>query len=70
LIPWEQEQGAYEALVMKGVSSGLAIVEGALHICDFSSNPESEGWKAVLKGYDFLSAAMDHPSSAAAGCSI
>jgi len=70
LIPWEQSQGTYEALVMKGVSSGLAIVEGAPHICDLSSNPESEGWKAVSKGYDFLSAAIDRSSSAAAGCSI
>jgi len=55
---------------MKGVSSGLAIVEGAPHICDLSSNPESEGWKAVLKGYDFLFAAIDYFTSAAAGCSI
>ena len=55
---------------MKGVSSGLAIVEGAPHICDLSSNPESEGCKAVLKGYDFLSTAIDHASSAAAGCSV
>jgi len=59
-----------EALVMKGVLSGLAIVEGAPHICDLSSNPESEGWKAVLEGHGFLSAAIDHASSAAAECSI
>jgi len=55
---------------MKGVSSGLAIVEGAPHICDLSSNAESEGWKAVVKGYNFLSVAIDHSSSAAVGCSI
>ena len=55
---------------MKGVLSGLAIVEGAPHICDLSSNPESEGWKAVLEGHGFLSASIDHASSAAAECSI
>jgi len=35
--------------------AGLALVQGAPHICDLSSDPESEGWKAALRGYDFIS---------------
>ncbi|CAI6331173.1 unnamed protein product [Periconia digitata] len=55
LIPWQQSQETYETLVRNGVPAGLALVEGAPHICDLSGNAQSEGWKAVLKGYDFLS---------------
>lgn len=55
LIPWQQSQGTYNALVDQGVTAGLALVEGAPHICDLSSNPGSEGWKAALKGYEFIS---------------
>jgi acetyl esterase/lipase len=55
LIPWEQSQGTYEMLVKHNVETGLALVEGAPHICDLSSNPASKEWKAVLEGYDFLS---------------
>jgi acetyl esterase/lipase len=55
LIPWQQSQSTYEALREQGVTADLVLVDGAPHICDLSSNPQSEGWKAVLKGYDFLS---------------
>jgi acetyl esterase/lipase len=55
LIPWQQSQGTYDALVDRGIVAGLALVEGAPHICDLSSDPESEGWKAALKGYEFIS---------------
>ena len=55
LIPWQQSQGTYDALVDRGVPAGLALVKDAPHICDLSSDPESEGWKAALKGYDFIS---------------
>lgn len=54
LIPWQQSQRTYSALVEHGVEAGLALVEGAPHICDLSSDPESEGWKAALEGYDFI----------------
>jgi dipeptidyl aminopeptidase/acylaminoacyl peptidase len=54
LIPWQQTKGTFDELVNRGVVAGLTLVEGAPHICDLSSEPESEGWKAVLKGYDFL----------------
>ena len=54
LIPWQQSKGTYDALIDQGVTAGLALVEGAPHICDLSSDPESEGWKAALKAYEFL----------------
>ena len=54
LIPWQQSQRTYNALVEQGVEAGLALVEGAPHICDLSSDPESDGWKAALEGYDFI----------------
>ena len=54
LIPWQQSKGTYEALIDQGVTAGLALVEGGPHITDLSSDPESEGWKAALKGYEFL----------------
>jgi acyl transferase domain-containing protein/acetyl esterase/lipase/acyl carrier protein/ubiquinone/menaquinone biosynthesis C-methylase UbiE len=54
LIPWHQSRGTYDALVARGVPAGLALIEGAPHICDLSSDPESEGWKAALRGYEFL----------------
>ncbi|KAJ5161072.1 Acyl transferase/acyl hydrolase/lysophospholipase [Penicillium capsulatum] len=55
LIPWQQSQGTYDALRDAGVTAGLALVEGAPHICDLSSNPESDGWKAAIQGYEFIS---------------
>ncbi|KAI1205468.1 BcPKS19, polyketide synthase [Annulohypoxylon truncatum] len=55
LIPWQQSQGTYEALVDRNIETELVLVEGAPHICDLSSDPNSEGWKATLKGYQFLS---------------
>lgn len=54
LIPWQQSQGTYNALLGQGVETDLALVDGAPHICDLSSEPESEGWKAVPRGYEFI----------------
>jgi acetyl esterase/lipase len=54
LIPYQQTEGTYRELVKRGVPAGLRLVEGAPHICDLSSDVESEGWKAVMEGYEFL----------------
>lgn len=54
LIPWQQTQAAYDALLNNNVPAGLELVDGAPHICDLSSHPESLGWQAALRGYDFL----------------
>lgn len=55
LIPWQQSQGTYQAMVERGLDAELVLLEGAPHICDLSSDPKSDGWKAVLRAYDFLS---------------
>ena len=55
LIPWQQSQRTYDALTERGITAGLELVQGAPHICDLSSDPEAEGWKATLKGYEFIS---------------
>lgn len=54
LIPWQQSRGTYQAMIEKGVETDLVLLEGAPHICDLSSDPESDGWKATRKGYDFI----------------
>lgn len=54
LIPWQQSQGTYEVMIQKGIPAELALVEGAPHITDLSSNPDSKGWQAALRGYDFI----------------
>ena len=47
-------RGTYSALVDQGVTAELALVEGALYICDLRGDLESEGWKAAFKGYDLF----------------
>lgn len=55
LIPWQQSWNTYKALLDKGVEAHLELVHGAPHICDTSNEKQSDGWKAVLQGYNFLS---------------
>ncbi|GAP87780.1 putative thiolase-like protein [Rosellinia necatrix] len=55
LIPWQQSRDTHDAMVERHITSQLALVEGAPHICDLSSDPDSEGWKAAMRGYEFLS---------------
>ncbi|KAK7754813.1 Type I Iterative PKS [Diatrype stigma] len=54
LIPWQQSRRTYEAMVESNVPAHLALVEGGPHICDRSSEPDSEGWKATVRGYEFI----------------
>ncbi|KAI0154669.1 hypothetical protein GGR57DRAFT_466287 [Xylariaceae sp. FL1272] len=54
LIPWQQSQGTYEEMVARGIPVELVLVEGAPHITDLSSDPDSKGWQAALRGYDFI----------------
>lgn len=55
LIPWQQSLETYEAMVERNIAARLVLVPGGPHICDLSSDPNSEGWKAALQGYEFLS---------------
>lgn len=54
LIPWQQMQRTYDALVAKGVPAGLEIVDGAVHLFDLYRDRDGRYWQTVLKGYDFL----------------
>lgn len=54
LIPWQRPRRIWQELVDRGISAGLALVEGAPHYYDTSSDPGSPDWKAVLQGYGFL----------------
>jgi len=54
LIPWQQSDKIWREMKSRGIAAELILVEGAPHVCDTSSNPESTGWKAVLQGYRFL----------------
>lgn len=54
LIPWQQTKRTFEDLKKMGVVTDLQLVKGAPHVCDLSSDPDSDGWKAVLKAYEFL----------------
>lgn len=55
LIPWQQMQDTYQALVDQGVEAELSILEGAVHLFDLTKNNRaSKEWKTVLDGYEFL----------------
>ncbi|KAL4866180.1 hypothetical protein BDV12DRAFT_199374 [Aspergillus spectabilis] len=54
LIPWQHSQRTVDALVQEGVSSGLAVVEDAVHLFDLYRDPTGMFKKAVTRGYDFL----------------
>ena len=54
LIPWQQSQGTYQTMVQKGIETELVLLENGPHICDTSSDPKSDGWKATVKGYNFI----------------
>lgn len=54
LIPWQQSNTTYQAMLERGIKTGLVLLEGAPHICDLSSDPESDGWKATVRAYDFI----------------
>jgi hypothetical protein len=53
-IKREMTEGTYEALKERRVQTGVELVEGKGHICNLSSEPESEGWRTTRKGYEFL----------------
>lgn len=56
LIPWQQSRATYETLLERGVRTEVVLLEGMPHICDLSSEPASEAWRAVGRGYDFVAA--------------
>lgn len=54
LIPWQQMQRTYDALVSQEVPAGLEIVDNAVHLFDLYRDRDGKKWETVLKGYEFL----------------
>lgn len=54
LVPLEHTQDMRDALRVKGVPSGLAVVDGAVHLFDLYPDTEGKHWAVVQEGYDFL----------------
>lgn len=56
LIPWQQTQRTYEALINEGVDAELRVVADGIHLFDiypeFKDNVEANN--AVINGYKFL----------------
>lgn len=58
LIPWQQSQRMWQELTNRGVTAHLELIPGRPHICDTSADLESPDWKAVVRGYEFLTRAV------------
>jgi len=55
LIPWQQAQRTYEALVEKGVEAEVRIVEGAVHLFDlYRGGDVGKMGEVVEEGYQWL----------------
>ncbi|KAK1996798.1 beta-ketoacyl synthase domain-containing protein [Colletotrichum falcatum] len=54
LVPVEHTQRIRDMLMEKGVPSGLAVVDGAVHLFDLYPDTEGKHWAAVQEGYEFL----------------
>ncbi len=54
LIPWQQTQKTWDALVEQGMTAGGEIVEGAVHLFDLYGDREGRNWEVVKRGYEFL----------------
>ncbi|MCJ1428873.1 hypothetical protein MMC29_006784 [Sticta canariensis] len=61
LIPWQQSQTTYAALISKGINAGINVLEDAVHFFDLSRDHDGEGWRAVQEGYDFLFSCLTNP---------
>lgn len=54
LVPWQHTQKIRDALAEKGVPTGVAIVDGGVHLFDLYRDADGKHWQAVLQGYEFL----------------
>lgn len=54
LIPWQLSQDTFYTMLESGIEADMVLLERGPHICDLSSDPKSDGWNAVLKGYNFI----------------
>ncbi|QGA14805.1 hypothetical protein EYB26_002461 [Talaromyces marneffei] len=54
LIPWQQSQRTYEALVAAGVDAGISVLEGQPHLFDLFSDGDGKKWERILEAFDFV----------------
>ena len=55
MIPWQQSQKVYDALIRHGVPAGMYRLEGAEHLFDtFGTDRLGGGWEAIQAGFAFL----------------
>lgn len=54
LIPWQQSQRTYEALVAAGVDAGISVLEGQPHLFDLFSDGDGKKWERILEAFDFI----------------
>ncbi|KAL4961544.1 uncharacterized protein BDV14DRAFT_203730 [Aspergillus stella-maris] len=54
LIPWEQSQRTYEALVSAGVDAGISVLQGQPHLFDLFSDGDGRKWEKILEAFEFV----------------
>ncbi|KAL2844378.1 hypothetical protein BJY01DRAFT_248203 [Aspergillus pseudoustus] len=54
LIPWQQSQRTYEALVAAGVDAGISVLEGQPHLFDLFSDGDGKKWERILEAFEFV----------------
>jgi dipeptidyl aminopeptidase/acylaminoacyl peptidase len=54
LIPWQQSQRTYEALVAAGVDAGISVLDGQPHLFDLFSDGDGKKWERMLEAFDFV----------------
>jgi dipeptidyl aminopeptidase/acylaminoacyl peptidase len=54
LIPWQQSQRTYEALVAAGVDAGISVLEGQPHLFDLFSDGDGKKWERIVEAFDFV----------------
>jgi acetyl esterase/lipase len=54
LIPWQQTERFQQALTRTGVASEATILEDAIHLFDLYIDKDSNDWRAIVEGYQFL----------------
>jgi dipeptidyl aminopeptidase/acylaminoacyl peptidase len=54
LIPWQQSQRTYEALVAAGVDAGISVLDGQPHLFDLFSDGDGKKWERMVEAFDFV----------------
>ena len=54
LIPWQQSQRTYEALIAAGVDAGISVLDGQPHLFDLFSDGDGKKWERIIEAFDFV----------------